>query len=317
MWRYVCKRLLMLVFVFVGVAFLIFTITYFIPGDPAALMLGESATVEEIRAMQVKLGIDKPYFQQLVKFLSDVFLHLDFGMSWNYEVPVMQELVSRLPRTIGIGLSTIVISVSLGIPLGVQAALNRGKWQDYGIIAFSMVLISLPGFWVAFMMILIFAIRLGWLPSYGIGGIQYYILPVICGSFGGLASFSRQSRSAMLEVIRADFVTTARAKGQHENVIITKHMLPNALLPIITMIGGRVSHIVAGSTLTERVFAIPGVGTYLLTGVSKRDYPIIRGCALFFSVFSAVMVLITDLVYAAIDPRIKAQYAASSAKKRG
>lgn len=317
MWRYILKRIFMLVFVFIGVAFLIFTITYFTPGDPATLLLGENATAAEIQAMRVQLGIDKPYFQQLVKFLSDVFLKLDFGTSWSFNIPVMEELVNRLPRTVLMGLATIIISIALGIPLGVQAALNRGKWQDFGVIAICMLFISLPGFWVAFMAILVFSIKMGILPVYGIGTWKHYVLPILCGAIASIASFARQSRSAMLEVIRADFVTTARAKGQHEGVIIRKHMLPNALLPVITMIGGRVSHIVAGSTLIERVFAIPGVGLYLLNGIGNRDYPIIRGCSLFFAIFSAIMTLLTDIVYAMIDPRIKAQYAGSSARKRG
>ena len=316
MWRYIMKRLFMLIFVFIGVAFLIFTITYFIPGDPASLMLGDGATLEELEAMRRQLGIDKSYFLQLTDFLSDVFLRFDFGTSWSFGDSVMKELLSRLPRTILMGLATLTVAVGVGVPLGVQAALNRGKWQDFGVIGMSMIFVSLPNFWIAFMAILLFALKLGWLPAYGVGGVQYYVLPVLCGAIGSIATFARQSRSAMLEVVRADYVTTARAKGQREKVIVRKHMLPNALLPIITIVGGRVSHIVAGSTLIERVFTIPGVGQYLLTGVNKRDYPIIRGCALFFAVFSAVMVLVTDLAYAAIDPRIKAQYSGTSNKRR-
>ena len=316
MWRYVVKRLLWMIVILLGVAFVIFTILYFTPGDPAEMILGNTATKEELAAKRAALGIDKPYVVQLFNFFYQTFIKLDLGTSWTYETPVIDQLIERLPRTVLMNLASMAITVCIGYPLGISAARNQGKWQDYGVIGVSMILISMPGFWVSLMCVLLFSVKLGWLPSHGIGGIQYYILPVLCGSIGGIAGNARQARSAMLEVIRSDFVTTARAKGQKENVIITKHVLPNAMMPLITMLGGRFGHLVSGSAITERIFSIPGVGLYMLNGISFRDYPIVRGCTLFFAMFASFCVLLTDLCYAWIDPRIKAQYQSAAKGRR-
>ena len=213
-----------------------------------------------------------------------------------------------MPRTLIIGLSAMVLNLAFGLSLGIFAGTHEGKWQDSATMAIAMVFISAPDFWVALMMIVLFAAKLGWLPAYGIGGPQYYIMPIICASLGGIAVNARQTRSSMLEVFREDFVTTARSKGQAENVVVRKHMLPNALMPIITTIGIGFSRIVAGSAIIENVFSIPGVGLYMLNAINSRDYPAIRGSVLFFAAFTAVVMLLVDLVYSFVDPRIKAQY---------
>ncbi len=308
MWKYVFKRILWMLVIVLGVAFVIFTILYFAPGDPATMILGNEATAEELQQKRAQLGIDKPYVVQLGNFFYNTFIKFDLGVSWTYETSIWTPMLERLPRTILMNLAGMIITTFLGIPLGIQAARKQGKWQDYGVIGLSMILISLPGFWLSLECIIIFSVNLGWLPSHGIGGIEYYILPVLSSCLGGIAGNARQARSAMLEVIRSDFVTTARAKGQKEKVIVRRHMLPNALLPLITMAGGRMAGIVAGSSLTEKIFSIPGVGLYMLNGITARDYPVVRGCTLFFAVFGAVIVLITDLAYGWVDPRIKAQY---------
>lgn len=317
MWRYIVNRLLWMIVILLGAAFLIFSILYFAPGDPAKLMLGDNATVEEIAALRAKLGLDKSYLEQLGSFLFQTFIQFDLGTSWIYSVSVMQELMIRLPRTLIIGLASMVLTVIIGIPLGILAATHQGKWQDYGVIGISMIFVSLPGVWIALMLVIIFALQLGWLPAYGLDSWQGYVLPIIAGTIGGIATNARQARSSMLETIRADFITTARAKGQSERTIIYKHMLPNALMPLITSLGGRFAGIVAGASITEKVYSIPGVGLYLLNGISYRDYPIVRGCTMFFAAFAAVVILLVDLIYAWIDPRIKAQYTRSSARGKG
>ncbi|MBD5394539.1 MAG: ABC transporter permease [Lachnospiraceae bacterium] len=317
MWKYILKRLLWMIVVLLGVAFMIFTITYFSPGDPAEYLLGTSATEEQIQNMRRILGIDQPYLVQLGRFLYNSFIKFDLGVSWKYTTSVSAEIFNRLPRTLGMGLAAMVLTAVLGIPLGIFAATNQGKWQDYGVISLCMLFISLPEFWVALMMVIAFALKLGILPVYGIGSIKNYIMPVAAMLMSGLANIARQTRSSYLEVMRADFVTTARAKGQKESAIAIKHVLPNALMPVVTILGGRFALIVAGSAMIEKVFTIPGIGLYLLTGITYRDYPIIRGCALFFAVFAAVAMLLTDLIYAWIDPRIKAQYSNAGARKRG
>ncbi len=306
--RYVIKRLLWMIVIVIGVAFLIFTVLYFTPGDPAKIILGADATEAALAAKRAQLGTDRPYVVQLVDFFYKTFIKFDLGTSWIYETPVMDQVVARLPRTVGMSLAGVILTTIVGIPLGISAAKNQGKWQDYGVVGACMIFISLPNVWVSLEFIILFSVILGWLPATGVGSIKYYILPVLSSCLGGIAGNARQARSAMLEVIRADFITTARAKGQSEKVITRKHALPNAMMPVITMLGGRISSLVAGSAITERIFSIPGVGLYMLQGINNRDYPIVRGCTLFFAIFSAVCVLLTDLAYAWLDPRIKAQY---------
>ncbi|MCD7745013.1 MAG: ABC transporter permease [Lachnospiraceae bacterium] len=308
MYKYVLKRLLWTIVIMLGVTFVIFTITYFIPGDPARTLLGSTATDAEIEAKRVSLGLDKPYVVQLLTYYSQV-LRLDFGTSWSYNISVSGELFSRLPVTIIVGGLAMIIQVVIGIPLGVFAAVHQSKWQDNLSMAISMVLVSVPDFWVALMMIVLFSVKLGWLPAMGTTSWKCFVMPVIAAGIGGIASNARQTRSSMLEVFRADFVVTARAKGQKENIVIWKHMFPNALMPIITMVIGGLGKIVGGTAIIETIFTIPGCGLYLLNGINTRDYPVIRGATIILALFSALSILLMDIVYAYVDPRIKAQYA--------
>jgi ABC-type dipeptide/oligopeptide/nickel transport system permease component len=305
--KYILRRCLWMVVTLLATAFIIFTILYFTPGDPARVM-APGVSEADIQVLRHQMGLDRPYLVQLGDFLYKSFIKLDFGNSYVYKVPVFQELGNRLPRTLTIGLSAMILNLAFGVSLGIFAGTHEGKWQDSATMAIAMVFISAPDFWVALMMIVLFAAKLGWLPAYGIGGPQYYIMPIICASLGGIAVNARQTRSSILEVFREDFVTTARSKGQAENVVVRKHMLPNALMPIITGIGIGFSRIVSGSAIIENVFSIPGVGLYMLNAINSRDYPAIRGTVLFFAVYTAVVMLLVDLVYSFVDPRIKARY---------
>lgn len=304
-----------MIIIILGAAFIIFTILYFTPGDPAIILAGGSASAEDIENMRHILGLDKSYLAQLGTFLYQTFIRWDFGNSWVYNKPVVDELVVRLPRTIIIGLSAMVLNLALGLIMGIFAATHEGKWQDSLIMAIAMVFISCPDFWVALMMILLFSAKLGWLPAYGVGGPQYYVMPILCSALGGIAVNARQTRASMLGVFREDYITTARAKGQIEKVVVRKHMLPNALMPIITSIGNGFSKIVAGTPVIESVFSIPGIGLYLLTSINSRDYPVVRICVVFFAFFTAISMLLVDLAYAFVDPRIKAQYSGNRKKK--
>jgi ABC-type dipeptide/oligopeptide/nickel transport system permease component len=306
--RYILNRLLWMIVLVLATAFIIFTILYFTPGDPAQFLLGSGQSASDVARLHHTLGLDRPYLVQLVDFLYEGFFKLDFGNSWVFNVPVFQELMNRLPRTLAIGLPAMAFNLIFGLSLGIFAGTHEGKWQDSTTMAIAMVFISAPDFWVALMMIVLFAAKLGWLPAYGIGGPQYYIMPIICSSLGGIAVNARQMRSSILEVFREDFVTTARSKGQQEKTVVRKHMLPNALMPVITVLGVGFSRIVAGSPIVESIFAIPGVGLYMLSAINARDYPSLRGAVLFFALFTAVVMLIVDLVYALVDPRIKAQF---------
>jgi len=305
--KYILRRCLWMVVTLLATAFIIFTILYFTPGDPARVM-APGASEADVQVLRHQMGLDRPYLVQLGDFLYKSFFKLDFGNSYIYKVPVFQEMGNRLPRTLVIGLTAMVLNLAFGLSLGIFAGTHEGKWQDSATMAIAMVFISAPDFWVALMMIVLFAAKLGWLPAYGIGGPEYYIMPIICAALGGIAVNARQTRSSILEVFREDYVTTARSKGQAENVVVRKHMLPNALMPIITTIGIGFSRIVSGAPIIENVFSIPGVGLYMLNAINSRDYPAIRGSVLFFAAFTAVVMLLVDLVYSLVDPRIKSQY---------
>lgn len=317
MWKYILKRILWLIVIMLSVAIVIFVILWFVPGDPAQIVLGSGATQADILRQREIMGLDKPFIVQLGTYLSDVFLHLDFGNSYIYGTPVINEFATRLPRTLGLGLISMALNIIIGIPLGVNAAIHRNSFQDQRLLIMAMVFISVPQFWLALMMVVLFSVKLGWLPPYGITGWQCWIMPVLANSLSGIAMNARQTRSAVLETIRADFVTTARAKGLSERVVIYKHMLPNALIPVVNALGMQLAMVVGGTVVIEQVFSFPGIGQYLLTGVSSRDYPVIRGSVLILAMFSAVITLLVDLFYAYLDPRIKAQYVNYGAKKKG
>lgn len=308
MWKYVLKRLFWLIIISICVAILIFSIMWFVPGDPAEIMLAGTGTQAEIDALRERMGLNDPYLVQLGRFLYSAFIRFDLGDSYVYKVPVIAELGNRFPRTLLLGFLTMIISSGIGIPMGINAAMHRNKFQDQGVLVFSMIFISVPQFWLALEMMILFAVKLKWLPTAGIDSWKCWIMPVLSGALSGIAMNARQSRSAVLETIRADFVTTARAKGVREQKVIYKHMLPNALMPIINGLGNTVCTMVSGSVIIETVFAFPGVGTYMMSAIGGRDYPVVRGCVLMLAIFAAIVNLIVDLIYGYLDPRIKAQY---------
>ena len=248
------------------------------------------------------------YIVQIARYLRQVFFHFDFGKSYATGIPVAKELTNRLPYTVSLGITGMIITMLVGIPLGIIAAVYRNSWGDRICMMIALIGVAMPSFWFALMLILLFSLYLGWLPSLGIGGIQYYILPVLCLAFGGLGSQARMSRSCMLEVIRSDYITTARSKGLTENEVLYKHGLPNAMIPIITSSGSRLAHLFGGSTVIETVFSIPGIGSYMIGAINARDYPVVQGSVIFLAFIFALCMLLVDLCYAFVDPRIKAQY---------
>jgi peptide/nickel transport system permease protein len=278
--------------------------------------LGAEATPAQIAAKRQELGLNDPYLIRLGKFLGDIILHFDFGTSWIYHTPVTTELLQRFPRTLTIALICMGLQVCVGTPLGIIAAVNRNGWGDRISMFIALFGVSMPNFWVALILVLFFSVRLGWLPPYGFDGIQYYILPCIANAFPGIATQARQTRSSLLEVIRSDYITTARAKGMSEFRILFRHALPNALLPLITIIGNGMGMMLAGTVVIEMIFAIPGVGWYLVGGIGNRDYNIVQSSVIFLALAFALIMLLVDLAYAFIDPRIKAQFASQKRRKR-
>ncbi|MGL6200304.1 MAG: ABC transporter permease [Lachnospiraceae bacterium] len=306
--RYIIKRILWLIPVVLGVCIFIFAIMNFVPGDPASIILGPGATSAEIAVKRAELGLDQPFIVRLFTYMKDVFLHFDFGRSYTTGNLITVELLQRLPKTAIIGLTSMVIAIIVGVPLGITAAVHQNGIADRICMIIALLGISVPAFWLALLMVIVFSLHLQWLPSSGIASWTSYILPCIASSFGGMASLARQSRSSMLEVIRSDYVTTARAKGVTERDVIYKHALPNALIPIITVAGNKLALVLGGSVVIENVFSIPGIGTYLVTAINNRDYPVIMGSVILLAIVFAVIMVLVDLIYAYVDPRIKAQY---------
>ena len=316
MGRYILKRLLWMIPVILGVTILIFSIMYIVPGDPAQIIAGDFATEAELNELREEMGLNDPYIVQLGRYMYNVFIKLDFGNSYSTGKPVMAELLVRLPRTMIVGFTAMILSLAVGIPLGVIAAVHRNGWGDRVSMIIALLGISMPQFWIALLMVVLFAVKLGWLPAQGIDSLVSYLMPSIALCFGGLAGQARQSRSSMLEVIRSDYVVTARSKGLTEREVIVKHALPNALMPIITLAGSQLAHVFGGAVAIESVFAIPGIGSYLVTAVHKRDYTVIQGSVILLAVVFSLVMLLVDLTYGFIDPRIKAQFAGKGKKAK-
>lgn len=309
MGRYILKRLLAMIPVVLGVTILIFTLMFVVPGDPAELILGAGASREDIETLRDSMGLNDPYIVQLGRYMKNVFLKFDFGNSYYTGKSVSAELLMRMPRTILLGFSSMILTLAVGIPLGIIAAVKQNSIGDHISMVIALLGVSMPAFWIGLLLVILFSVKLGLLPPFGVENWTGYILPCIASAFGGIAGLARQSRSSMLEVIRADYNTTARAKGLTEREVIFKQALPNAMLPIITIAGSQLSHIFGGSVVIETVFSIPGVGTYMVSAINQRDYPIIEGSVIILAVIFTLVMLLVDLAYAFVDPRIRAKFA--------
>ncbi|MGB8451015.1 MAG: ABC transporter permease [Anaerocolumna sp.] len=320
MLRYIANRLLWMIPIVLGVAILVFTMMTFCPGDPAEIILGTSATEENLAEKRIELGLDQPYVVRLGQYMSDVFIHFDLGASWITNVEIVPTIVDRMPRTLTLAIVTLIIAFGLGIPLGVMAATHQNKWQDHVSMVLALIGVAIPNFWLALLMIILFSVKLGWLPAMGVAsgvvGLKFYILPAISNCTGALANCARQTRSSMLDVIRADYITTARSKGVPERVVVVKHALKNALIPIITMMGTSFGRLLGGAMIIETIFSIPGMGSYIIGAVNNRDYPIVQGGSIVLAIAFSIVMLLIDLLYALVDPRIKAQYSKSKRRKK-
>lgn len=312
MLKYVIKRILWLIPVLLGVTILVYTIMYFTPGDPAVNALGNGATEEEIMNFNVNHGLEGNYITRLLRYMKNVFLHFDFGTSYMNQSSVSAQIMARLPYTLLVSYIGVAISLLVGIPLGVAAATHQNTWIDSLSMVLSMFCASMPVFWFALILVMMFSLRLGWLPSIGTDSWLCYIMPCMSIGVGGAAGIARQTRSSMLEVIHQDYVVTARAKGQKENKVITKHCLRNGMIPVLTVVGGSMAALVGNSLVCETIFSIPGVGSYMITGVNKRDMPVVLGCVIVLAFLFSLTMLVCDLLYTVIDPRLKTMFVSKS-----
>lgn len=311
MGKFILKRLFWLIPVILGVTFFVFTIMYITPGDPIRLMLGANATEETIQATRDEFGLNDPFLVQFARYCKNVFLHFDFGQSYQTKQNVTDQILMRFPYTLKIALLSVLLATVIGIPIGVVAATHQYSWLDNLSMFASLFCVAMPSFWFALILVMIFCQVLGILPPSFDGSWQSYIMPCVACALGGAAGIARQTRSSMLEVIRQDYITTARAKGQKEVTVIYSHALKNALIPIIQTVGNMIGASLGGALIAETIFSIPGMGVYMMNGISQRDYPVVQGGVIFIAIAFCLCMLLVDIVFAFVDPRIKSQYAGS------
>lgn len=287
----------------IGVMIVVFLLLYVAPGDPVQDMVGERADAETIARLRKELHLDDPLPKQFALYTAGV-LKGDLGNSYITQRPIKRDIRERFPKTLLLAGSAMLLASILGITIGVLSARNPGGWFDRLGLGLAYLGISFPVYWVGLILILVFAVTLRWLPPSGYGGVKYLILPALALGSRSIAFLARVTRSSMLEVLGGDFVRTARAKGLRERVVIARHALRNALIPIITVLGLDFGYYLTGSILTETIFSWPGIGRYVVNAIARRDLPAINGSVLFLSVVFVLVNLITDLAYAKADPRV-------------
>lgn len=302
--KYVFVRLLSLIPLLLVVAMIVFVLLNFAPGDPAEMVLGADATPESVAIMRAEMGLDEPLYKQYMNFVANT-IRGDFGLSYQSGRPVTQELMRALPITIQLSTVAIVVATAIGILIGVISAVRQYSWTDCTLRVAVLAGVSVPTFWLGLMLMVVFTGYLGWLPSSGWGTLAEAVLPCATLSVFPLAVITRMTRSSMLEVIRQDYIRTAYAKGLSKSAVIIKHAMPNAMVPVINIIGLQFGILLAGAVLVETVFAIPGLGQLTITAVFARDYPMIRAAVILAATMFTVINLIVDVICALLNPRIK------------
>lgn len=302
--RYIIKRVLWLIPIMLGVLVIVFALRAITPGSPVDQLLGDTATEEQRQALEKELGLNKSLPEQFIIYVNGV-LHGDLGTSYLSKAPVLDEILGRVPTTVIICFGAVFIGLILGVPLGVLSAQKQYTWTDSFILVMSMVLRSIPGFCLGLCMIWIFAVKLHWFPAVGITDPRGYIMPMIAIGLGSMANYTRITRTSMLEVIRQDYVRTARAKGQREGKIVWSHELRNASIPIAASVGTQLGWQLGGALIIESVFGVPGIGKYIGDAVTARNFPAIQGGVIFLAFVFCIVNLLVDLSFTVINPRLK------------
>jgi ABC-type dipeptide/oligopeptide/nickel transport system permease component len=301
--RFILARLALLVPTLLGVLIVTFLLLYVAPGDPVQAMVGERADPETLARLRAELRLDDPLHQQFAHYASGV-LSGDLGTSYITRRPILNDLLERFPATLRLAAAAMLFAAALGISIGIYGAWRPGTWADRVATFGAYLGISFPVYWVGLILILIFAVNLRWFPASGSAGLVYLVLPAITLGMRSVAFLARMTRAAMQEVLQSDFVRTARAKGLKERPVVLSHAFRNALIPVVTVLGLDFGSYLTGSILTETIFSWPGVGRYVLNAIDKRDLPAVQGSILFLSLVFVIVNLITDLIYARVDPRI-------------
>ncbi|MDR1965601.1 MAG: ABC transporter permease [Synergistaceae bacterium] len=306
--KYALKRVLLFILLIPGIIFIVFFIMDFTPGDPSRLILGERATLEQRRLFRENAGLDRSFPVRYASYVYNVVFKLDFGTSYRTRTPVIDEILDKLPKTVILALSGAFFSSLLGISIGILSAVKQYSRIDAVSTFAAIFFASIPNFWLGMTMLLIFSLHFGILPSTGANTWKHYVLPTAAITFPFSAEILRLTRSLMLETVRQDYVTTARAKGVTEQIIIMKHALRNAMLPIITSLGMTFGSLLGGAIITETVFSIPGLGTHIINAIRMKDTPIVLASTIVLAIFFSLIMLAIDVSYAFIDPRIRARY---------
>ena len=312
--RYIIKRILIMIPILLGISFIVLILIDIAPGDVARRVAGAEAEDWEVEEVRETLGLNDPLLVRYGKFIWRV-CHGSFGKSFINKKDVMQDMMSRFPYTVLLATFSVAFAVLIGIPIGIYSATNQYTWKDNLAIFLSLFCVSMPPFWFALLLVRLFSVRLRLLPPSGVSSWQCWIMPCLSLAVAYSASIARQMRSNMLEVIRQDYIVTARAKGLHEGTVLYRHALKNALIPVIQTVGGLYSMALGGALIAETIFSMPGLGSYSLSALTNRDYPAIQGSVLFLSFVSTLMILIIDIIFAFVDPRIRSQYVRSKKKR--
>ena len=305
MWRYALRRLVLAVPVLLGVSTGVFLMAALVPGDPATVLAGDTASATQIDRIRQDLGLDQPLPIQYARFMERLILHGSLGESTRTHREVLVEIMDRMPYTLELAIGAVILSTVVGVSLGIVAAIGRGHAWDYGITGVAAFALSVPSFLIAILMILLFALTLHWLPVTGAGTWQSLVMPMIALAIGSAAVKARITRSSMLEVLGHDYLRTARAKGLRERVVVVRHALKNALIPITTLIGLQFGSLLGGAYIIENIFGWPGIGRLATQAVFNRDFPVVQGTVLVGAVIYFTANLVVDLLYAWLDPRIR------------
>jgi peptide/nickel transport system permease protein len=302
--RFIVRRLMLTIPVLLGVATLVFALLHLVPGDPAQVMLGESAAASDVEELRTRLGLNRPWPAQYLQFISGV-VQGDFGTSFRYGTPVFQEIAQRLPNTLQLAMAAMSVAILIAIPLGVLGALYRGRAIDQAAMTVSLVGISMPNFWLGPLLAIVFAVGLGWLPVSGIGDWRHLVLPAVTLGAALAAILARMTRASLIEELRELYVLAARARGLSQTRAVLRHALRNSLIPVVTILGLQFGAVLTGTIITETIFAWPGVGRLLIQAINFRDYPLVQGCILFIASTYVLVNLCVDLAYGWLDPRIR------------
>ena len=304
MLMYIFRRILQLVPVMLIISVVVFLMMHMIPGDPVKNMLGMEASKEAIEAERERLGLNDPLPTQYWRFISGV-ARGDLGTSIYSKKPIMEEMMNKYPYTVKLAIGGTIFATIIGVVCGIVSAVKRNTATDSILMVFSLIAVSTPSFFLALLMLLVFSLHFGWFPSIGLKTPLHYVLPIITLGMQSVGLIARTTRSAMLEVLGEDYIRTSRSRGIPEKVVVYYHALKNAMIPVLTVVGLRFGGLLAGSTLVETVFAVPGIGRYMVDGVLKRDFPVVQGTVLILAFTFVIVNMIVDLLYAAVDPRIK------------